>query len=178
MKKRNNNIKGDTKIIKYYTIITLIIHIFCQIKNNILFELLYFQDSKITLKIKGIGLNIILGNEYNFNIVDIKHLKEVYINKNKQNTITNIYNFTQADNFVELIWDNNINNCEYMFNMCSNITEINLSNFNSSLVISMKYMFYNCSSLTSLDLSNINTSLVRYIDYMFSNCLSLISLNF
>ena len=38
----------------------IIINIFCQIKSNILFDLFHFQNSKISLKIKGIGNNAIL----------------------------------------------------------------------------------------------------------------------
>ena len=50
------NIINNNTIIRNYRIITLsiLISILCRIKNNI-FDLYYFQYSKITLKIKGIG---------------------------------------------------------------------------------------------------------------------------
>ena len=38
-------------------------------------------------------------------------------------------------------------------------------------------MFYGCSLLTNLDLSNINTSQVINMDSLFYNCLNLSSLN-
>ena len=37
-----------------------------------------------------------------------------------------------------------------MFNGCSNLTTLDLSNFNTSSVTNMSYMFYRCSSLTSI----------------------------
>ena len=108
---------------------------------------------------------------------NIKYLNNVYINGNKQDTIEYKYNFNQTNNFVELIWDDNINSSECMFRKCSNITEINLSNFNTSQVKSMSYMFSRCPSLISLDLSNFNTSQVTNMRSMFYNCSSLTSLN-
>ena len=64
-----------------------------------------------------------------------------------------------------------------MFKDCKSITEINLSNFDTSLVSSMDFMFERCKSLTSLDLSNFNTSLVKRMIFMFSGCSSLTILN-
>ena len=41
----------------------------------------------------------------------------------------------------------------------------------------MKYIFNGCSSLIDLDLSNFDTSLVTSFEYMFSGCNSLQDLN-
>ena len=131
----------------------------------------------MTLKIRGIGESIIFGNETTKHFRDINYLKEVYINGNKQDKIEYKYNFNQTINFVELFWDDNINNCEYMFSKCSNITEIDLSSFKTSQVIDMDYMFSDCSSLTSLNLSNVDTSKVKFMKGMFYDCSSLTSLD-
>ena len=48
-----------------------------------------------------------------------------------------------------------------MFDGCSSLTSLNLSNN----VNNMSYMFYYCSSLTSLNLSNFNN--VKYMNDMF-----------
>ena len=64
-----------------------------------------------------------------------------------------------------------------MFSGCSNITAIDLSNFDTSKVIDMNMMFYGCSSLSSLNLSNYDTSKVIDMNMMFSGCSSLSSLN-
>ena len=166
----------EVKII-LYLIQFIIISILYQIKSNINFDLFHYQVSKITLKIKGIGDSYILGNETNYTFTGFKNLKEVYINGLKQNTIDYLYYFNQSDNLVELIWDDDINSCEFMFRKCSNITEINLSNFNTSHVTAMNNMFAFCSSLISLDLSNIDTNHVTRIFAMFYGCISLTSLN-
>lgn len=60
-----------------------------------------------------------------------------------------------------------------MFNGCSSLTTLDLSNFNTSNVTNMYAMFQNCQSLTSLDLSNWNTSNVTNIVDMFRWCYSL-----
>ena len=172
---------GRKIIIRNYVIIifilTIIINIFCKKNNNKIFNLFYFQDSKITLKIKGIGYYSLFGNEIKHNFTGINHLKEVKINGNRQNKIAYKYYFNQACNNVELTWDDNINHCGFMFWNCSQITEIDLSDFDTSQVTAMNGMFAYCSSLTSLDLSNYETSKVIYMNWMFYGCSSLTSLN-
>ena len=60
-----------------------------------------------------------------------------------------------------------------MLYFCKDITEIDLSNFDTSKVTDMKDMFVSCSSLTLLDLSNLNTSIVTNMEAMFNYCSSL-----
>ena len=57
-----------------------------------------------------------------------------------------------------------------MFYKCSSLTSLDLNNFNTANVTSMKSMFYKCSSLTNLDLSSFNTTKVTNISYMFNSC--------
>ena len=64
-----------------------------------------------------------------------------------------------------------------MFQSCSSLTSLNLSNFNTNNVQDMSFMFNKCSSLTSLNLSNFNTNNVQDMSYMFNQCSSLTSLN-
>ena len=64
-----------------------------------------------------------------------------------------------------------------MFSGCSNLTSLDVSNFDTSNVTGMSYMFYNCSSLNNLDLRNFVTSDVTNMIYMFRNCSSLTSLD-
>ena len=45
-----------------------------------------------------------------------------------------------------------------MFERCSSLKELNLSNFNTNNVTNMESMFYECSSLKELNLSNFNTN--------------------
>ena len=51
----------------------------------------------------------------------------------------------------------------YMFNECSSLTSLNLSNINSINTEDINYMFRQYSSFTSLNLSNFNTINVKDI---------------
>ena len=61
----------------------------------------------------------------------------------------------------------------YMFNYCTSLTSLDVSNWDTSNVTSMYGMIKYCDSLTSLDVSNWDTSNVTDMGYMFSNCNSL-----
>ena len=56
------------------------------------------------------------------------------------------------------------------------MTNLNVSNFDTSQVTNMASMFYGCSSLTSIDVSNFDTSLVTDMTWMFCDCPNLDSL--
>ena len=116
-------------------------NIFYQIKPNILINSFNFKSSKITLKIKGIGEINVLGNEEIKKFQNINYLKEIKINGKIQDEIKYNYYFNKKDNYVELIWSDDLDNCDNMFYKCSSITEINLSNFNTSNVTSMYCMY-------------------------------------
>ena len=45
----------------------------------------------------------------------------------------------------------------YMFSGCSQLSSLNLSNFDTSKVTDMGYMFSGCWQLSSLNLSSFNT---------------------
>ena len=126
------------------------------------------NSSKIRLKIKGPG---------NQKIYFRYKPDEIYINGNKQYAIQNSYTFDLLDNLVELIYNNNLEDCSYMFQNCQGISEIDLSNFNSSLVTNMKCIFYGCINLHKADLSNLNTSNVKNLQGIFYKCSSLTSVD-
>ena len=146
------------------------------ISNN--YNIITLQASSITLHINRTGNSTIFCPVSSSSRFDkIYHPDFVYINGKQQDTVNPSYYFNQTDNIVELKWNNEINKTSYMFDGCSNITYIDLSNFNSSEVKEMTHMFYYCSSLTSLDLSNYKTSKVNLMVCMFEGCSSLKSLN-
>ena len=64
-----------------------------------------------------------------------------------------------------------------MFEDCSNLILLDLSNFDTSNVTHMHDTFSNCSSLTALDLSSFNTSKVRDMVGMFSVCSNITTLD-
>ena len=45
-----------------------------------------------------------------------------------------------------------------MFSYCKNLSELNLSSFNTNNVTNMSYMFYYCENLSELNLSSFNTN--------------------
>ena len=70
--------------------------------------------------------------------------------------------------------------CDYMFNNCSTVKTLDLSNFNTSNVTSMINMFSQCSSLTTIDLSTCNLKCGSTLDLklMFKDCTSLETVDF
>ena len=65
----------------------------------------------------------------------------------------------------------------YMFSGCSALTSLDLTNFNTSKVESMRDMFEDCSALESLNLTNFNTENVTDMYGMFYQCEKLSSLD-
>ena len=136
----------------------------------------YYSSSNITLKINKTG-NVQVYYPYNLYYGNVE-IDEVYINDAKQNEVKSQYYFTNNTiNTVKLVWNRNIKYTYRLFSGCSDIIEINLTNFDSSHVTDMSYMFEYCFSLSILDLSNLKTSNVKYMDYLFYDCYKLTSLD-
>ena len=64
-----------------------------------------------------------------------------------------------------------------MFYNCSLLTEINFTNFNTSKVTTMESMFQACGKLSKIELSNFDTSSVTSMRRMFLECYSLTELD-
>ena len=129
-------------------------------------EDIFNSTSKIILTINGTGNQTILSSQsYSYYINGIK--KVCYFNYTPDNVIVNnisqeykdkyVYNLTEQINNIIIIWNNRIIECCGMFYGLKNITKIDLSYFNTSLVRDMSGMFYGCNSLISLNLNNFNT---------------------
>ena len=101
----------------------IVINIFIKTLERNELHFIELKNSKITLKIKGIGYNKI----YNYYTPN-----ETYINGIKQKNISSWYNLNKTDNVIELIWNNALSDIRSMFRGCVNITEMNLSNFETS----------------------------------------------
>ena len=137
--------------------------------------------SKIFLTINGTGNQRILSKNINEDekVYDFNYIPDsILVNNISQNIEDKyVYNLTKQVNNIIITWNNQISNCSCMFYGLTNITKIDLSYFNTSLVTDMSYMFKGCSSLISLNINNFNTSLVNHMNSMFEGCSSLISLN-
>ena len=65
----------------------------------------------------------------------------------------------------------------YMFDGCSSLIKLDLSNFRTFKVKEMEGMFKRCSSLKNLNISNFDVSSLLKMDEMFSDCSSLVDLD-
>ena len=169
MKNIYNNKQINT--LKKYIFIIMIINLFeIILPNRSSYKMISSKYSFIILKISGKG---------NIKIFDNINLSPntIYINDDKQENINNFFDFKETPKYVKLVWNKEITSSSSMFYCCNQITEIDLSNFDTSKVTDMTNMFQGCSSLTSLDLSNFVTSKVKKIAHMINGCSSLISLD-
>ena len=78
---------------------------------------------------------------------------------------------------IKYSFKDNIYKTTYMFYKCELLTNIDLSNFNTSNVTNMSSMFKGCSSLKKINLSNVNTNSVINMNFMFAKCSSLTNIN-
>ena len=151
------------------------------------------EGNKITLKIK-VDKNDIDKEIYfldNTDIFDenlVKHfhdfLKEIdesnvelYINDEKQKFKKSHIFDKKGEYSIKLIFKTKIKDCSYMFCNCTNLTEIDLTSFDTSKVSNMSRMFYNCCNLTNIDFSSFNTSKVTDMYSMFEQCFNIESLD-
>ena len=71
----------------------------------------------------------------------------------------------------------NATSCHAMFRDCSNLTQVDLSDFDTSNVTDMCFMFHNCERLKGIELNNFNTSNVTDMCSMFEYCKALAQLD-
>ena len=160
-------------------------------KNSIL-------EKKIKYSSEILGNNIIIGvysvnkDILNKNLVILDYnkdkneneIKNNYIgynvdSKNNESSINKLftYNFKQLGEInITFIFKNEIKNLSKLFNMCSNLIDINLSNFKMENVTDTSFMFNKCEMLEKINLSNLNTQ-VTITTNMFFECKKLKNIN-
>ena len=92
--------------------------------------------------------------------------EKVHLNKDARSMFSGMSNLTTLN--ISNFDTSQVTNMVSMFSNMSSLTALDLSSFNTSKVISMVAMFNGMSNLTALDLSNFDTSQVKYMDSMFS----------
>ena len=80
-------------------------------------------------------------------------------------------------NNVTIVFDEEINSTENMFYNLVNISEIDLTNFDTSNIKKMKSMFYGCKGLKNIIFGNINTSSVEDMSQLFKFCTIITSID-
>ena len=107
---------------------------------------------------------------------DIKNC-QIFI-EGKKIPFSYYYKFKKSGTYrIIFSFHNKLKSLCNMFFSCESLTNIDLSNFNSSNIITMSFMFYYCKSLVSINISSFNTQKVTNMEYMFSKCKSLIKLD-
>ena len=106
-------------------------------------------------------------------------LEVIELNTDNVNTTRDMFRYcTNLVNVNTTNWNfSGVTDARSMFTSCPSLTSLDLNNWNTSKVTNMNYMFGGCSSLTSLDLSNWDTSNVTDMYYMFYECSSLTQLD-
>ena len=135
------------------------------------------QSSSIKLKIENSGNQIIFFNGSFIWCNPVTYPDEIKINGEKQIEIKNEYYFEHNNNVITLTWNNALQSTTCMFNDCTSITEIDLSNFEDSQLTQMQYMFYNCQSLKKIEMSNIKGYKVYDAGLLFGLCSQIESIN-
>ena len=167
----------ENNIVLFYLIINLIISAL-SIENYL--PQYISKYSYITLKIKGTGNQYIFENEdhgvqCSYEMAPLPDI--IYINGIIQENIVNDYYLNESENNVKLIWENNIDKTTCMFINCIDITEVDLTNFDSSEVTNIHAMFFGCTSLISVNMPNFNVYNDILNTRMFYECRSLEYIN-
>jgi len=108
---------------------------------------------------------------------EIKENIEITIN-DKKIPFTYFYKFEEKGKYkIKYTFKNKLTNTCYMFQGCSSLIDIDLSNFKSQNITFMGSMFMGCSFLININLHNFNTENATEIWNMFSGCSSLKNLD-
>ena len=184
-----DNMKKDIQILtgKIPIIFILLLNIIHQILlRDYYYERYISKMSEITLKVNGTGKQKILYSSYLYQAYDPDNLiyfyncpSKIYINNEEIKKLTSCttIDIPNFDSLIKLVWDKPLNSTRWLFYYCVNIIEVNLTNFNTSLVTDMAGMFRDCHSLISVELSNLVTKNNEYLNGVFYNCYSLKSID-
>ena len=86
-------------------------------------------------------------------------------------------NLSDNYNNVTLIFEEQIDSCENMFEDLTNIIEIDFSKFDFSKITNMKSMFKGCTSLEKVNFGDADTSSVESMEELFYECKNLKSID-
>ena len=143
----------------------------------------YISDTKLTLAGNGSGKIMANADSYGA-FMEFKSLTDIselgLLNTSEVTVMRSMFENCSALTSLDLSeWDTaNVTNVSKMFKNCSALTAVgDLSSWDTSRVTDMSEMFYGCGALTSLDLDRWNTSNVTSMYDMFGNCSSLANLN-
>ena len=129
------------------------------------------NDSEIKIRVKGKGDMNILFNSFT------PLPSVIYVDNVENPPSKSIYKSNEGEYEVIMKFGTAITSCEKMFSGCNYITEVDLSNFDTSNINNMENMFYGCTNLESINFGNFDTSSVTSMGHLFHNCKILKSLD-
>ena len=180
----NERIKSKIKPNISFIINLSFIFLFCiilpKINANANKKRILYNLYNITIKINQKGLHKIFhqgGGDLCGSLIYYPSSMTINDVNTINDNIPNVYNFDQDINTIILAFNNEIDTCCGLFEGCSNITEIDLSEFSTQNVHRFSGMFIGCSSLVSINFQNIQTTNVEYMDWMFIGCSALKTLD-
>ena len=153
----------------------IIIYLSLKIKSKRVCCFINLNSSYIIVKIKGPGNKNIFHPEGSF--LDSNYPDIVKINTQSINPIRSIQYLSQEINTVILEWTNDREDYSHIFHGCTDILEIDLTNFKTSQVKLMGSMFRECSSLTSINFANFDSTNAENMGAMFFGCKKLTSID-
>ena len=102
---------------------------------------------------------------------------EIFINNKKYKDTKSFKPGKEGLYEIKIKFNIKIKDCNFMFNGCSNLTNIDLSSFDTKNVTNMSFMFFGCSNLTNIDLSSFDTKNITDMSFMFSLCSKLTNID-
>ena len=166
--------KNHLSLIEPYLIRFLLIYFIIIIKIKASSSLRIRKLNKlneIKIKIIGSGEQNILNKR--FSSIPYEILVNGYpTNIDSENKI----NILGSDvNIITMKYDYRVSNCDSMFSDLENLKDVDLSNFDGTLITTMSYMFWDCINLESVNFTNLKTPSLTDIGGLFSGCNSLLS---
>ena len=124
-------------------------------------------------------IEIVINNEKdnnNIKIIDNEFFKceqlkdsKIFIDRYEEK-FNNNFILNKGRHTIDIVFKNNLTNCNHMFSKCQNITQIKFFNLRTNEIKDMSYMFNGCSELLNLDLSCFKTKNVTNMSGMFNQC--------
>ena len=100
-------------------------------------------------------------------------LREALVLTDSRHDLYEMYGYNATASWTKLPWPTRIAegtiNLNYVFHACSKLTEVDLSQWDTSSVTNMVMLFSGLSQLKELDISNLDTSNVTRMDNLFSS---------
>ena len=154
-------------VLKYELFLLILFFLSKNLKAKKISHLIDNHISEIYLTIKGRGEQKICNIEPSGVIVN-----EIYRNDCKTTC-----DLDKEENNITLIFNETIESCYSMFDSLVNITKVDLSNFDTSLVTDMSFMFNFTENLENVNFGNINTSSLKSMNGLFQSCYNLKSID-